>query len=893
MKAPAIPRNDALRLLALENLCLLDTASEERFDRITRVAQAHFKVPIALVSLVDKERQWFKSRQGLDATETPRDISFCGHAILQDDVFVIGNALEDERFADNPLVTGAPKIRFYAGAPLFAPGGERVGTLCIIDVEPRHLSTEQVSTLRDLADGVEAEMERTALLQASDTASELSLIVEYSANSAIVTDAEGRIIRVNRGFEKLTGYSQEEVLGRKPGHLLQGPDSDRDVVARMSKARAEGRGFAEQLINYKKNGEPYWIDIRAKPVRDKAGKVIKFVAIETDLTEQRIASLNFENQISAINKSQLVAEFETDGTIITANSLFCQTVGYDCKELPGQKHAIFMPEQERDTDSYRDFWKMLRQGIHQSGEFRRVAKDGSDVWIQATYSPILNQKGEVTKVVKFATDITEAITNRNLVKDQAARTNAILETVVDAIVTIDRDGTVENFTPAAQKMFGYRESEVVGKNVKMLMPDPYRSGHDQYLRSYLETGQAKVIGIGREVTGLRKDGTTFPMELAVSEMQVGGRRMFTGIARDITDQKHAADELKRLNDDLSQRVMALDAMNEINAHLHQMNAYFQTAESEEELLGALVKFCQRVFDEEVGAYFTIQSNKMVEQILTWGRDFKGETDFKVNDCWALRQGEPKVLSSRDDHLICRHLDRDNLDHSICCPVTTRDGMVGLLSIYGPRSEAEIEAQKIDRLNRNREVLEAVAERLGTAIANLKLRERLHHESVRDPLTRLFNRRFFDETFELEMRRSKRADSPISVLLLDADHFKRFNDDHGHEAGDLVLQAMAEILRDSCRLEDLPCRYGGEEFALVLVGMDKGEALEKAETIRKIVELATIEYKGNPLPKLTVSCGVASIPEDALEQSECLRLADKALYQAKETGRNKVVGAGAA
>ena len=149
MKKPEFPANEVDRVAALCGLSVLDTPAEERFDRITRIAQQHFRVPIALVSLIDSERQWFKSRQGLEAKETPRDISFCGHAILSEDILCIPNALADPRFADNPLVAGGPNIRFYAGAPLHAPGGARVGTLCIIDDQPRSLSADELSVFRD------------------------------------------------------------------------------------------------------------------------------------------------------------------------------------------------------------------------------------------------------------------------------------------------------------------------------------------------------------------------------------------------------------------------------------------------------------------------------------------------------------------------------------------------------------------------------------------------------------------------------------------------------------------------------------------------------------------------------------------------------------------------
>lgn len=158
MKVPAIPINEAERLSALQSLKILDTKPEERFDRLTRIAQQAFQVPIALVSLIDAERQWFKSRQGLCACETSRDISFCGHAILDDAPLVVPNALNDSRFEDNPLVTGEPNIRFYAGMPLKVLSHYRVGTLCLIDQVPRTFSANEKLLIQDLAQLVQQEL---------------------------------------------------------------------------------------------------------------------------------------------------------------------------------------------------------------------------------------------------------------------------------------------------------------------------------------------------------------------------------------------------------------------------------------------------------------------------------------------------------------------------------------------------------------------------------------------------------------------------------------------------------------------------------------------------------------------------------------------------------------
>jgi diguanylate cyclase (GGDEF)-like protein len=163
MKVAPKPENETMRLRVLQTAQVLDTAADERLDSITRLAQKVLDVPIALVSLVDANRQWFKSRQGLDVTETPRDVSFCSHAILSDDLMVIEDSLRDERFFDNPLVLGGPRVRFYAGHPLKSHSGHRLGTLCVIDTEPRDFTDDHRQMLSDLGRLAEQQLRSIAL----------------------------------------------------------------------------------------------------------------------------------------------------------------------------------------------------------------------------------------------------------------------------------------------------------------------------------------------------------------------------------------------------------------------------------------------------------------------------------------------------------------------------------------------------------------------------------------------------------------------------------------------------------------------------------------------------------------------------------------------------------
>lgn len=242
MQIPAKPADEPARLDALRALNILDTSPEERFDRLTRLAKRLFDVPIALVSLVDVDRQWFKSCVGLDASETPRDISFCGHAIVGDEILMIRDTLVDERFHDNPLVTGAPHIRFYAGCPLRVPNGSKIGTLCLIDIEPRTLSDEDRSLLRDLARMAEQELAAVQLA----TMDELTLLSNRRGFEALAQHALNVCARSNKPatllFFDLDDFKQvNDSYGHAEGDsalvgfagLLRSAFRESDVIGRL------------------------------------------------------------------------------------------------------------------------------------------------------------------------------------------------------------------------------------------------------------------------------------------------------------------------------------------------------------------------------------------------------------------------------------------------------------------------------------------------------------------------------------------------------------------------------------------------------------------------------------------------------------------------------------
>ena len=255
MKAD-FPTNEALRLKALHDLAILDSPREQSFDDIAQVAMQLCNVPIAVVSLVDRDRQWFKSCLGLDATETPRDVAFCAHAILApDDVLVVEDATKDNRFFDNGLVTGAPYIRFYAGAPLINSEGMALGTLCVIDYQPRVISAEQISSLKALARQVVQLLRlRSAHDEREITTNKLSQLFEMAPIGILQVNENAELVESNPEFHRLLGYSAEELKGISFLSLTPEMDWEKSRQA-IVELKTNGR-FGPMEKHYRhKNGE--------------------------------------------------------------------------------------------------------------------------------------------------------------------------------------------------------------------------------------------------------------------------------------------------------------------------------------------------------------------------------------------------------------------------------------------------------------------------------------------------------------------------------------------------------------------------------------------------------------------------------------------------------------
>ncbi len=337
--------------------------------------------------------------------------------------------------------------------------------------------------------------------------------------------------------------------------------------------------------------------------------------------------------------------------------------------------------------------------------------------------------------------------------------------------------------------------------------------------------------------------------------------------------QHSNEELRHSIDELERRTLEISSLSEMGDQLHSC----QTVEEAHRLIAQCVP---RILPGVRGALGIISNSRnLIEVAAAWGDPQLGEQVFPPEDCRALRRGRPNIVPGPESALNCRHLGGANVSSYCCLPLMAQGEAIGLLHLQADSLNAPWQSGPGQGL------AGTVADQISLALANLRLREALHQQSVRDPLTGLFNRRYMEESLELELRRAERASRPLGVLMLDLDNFKSFNDAHGHEAGDRILKEFSSVLRAGVRSSDIACRYGGEEFTIILPEASLEVSRQRAEQLRE--DTARLNMQGQGPGLLSVSIGVAAFPDHGTDKDQVLQAADRALYRAKREGRDRV------
>lgn len=356
-------------------------------------------------------------------------------------------------------------------------------------------------------------------------------------------------------------------------------------------------------------------------------------------------------------------------------------------------------------------------------------------------------------------------------------------------------------------------------------------------------------------------------------------------------QQQLKQQNEQLRQEVSERKRAEDALRQQSdqlAMLNQMSDTLQACQTDQQMYNEVMDTCKQLFPSDSGYLCMLnKSNGILEMVASWGNSSPKTLVFSRDDCWALRRGEMYVVERPEPNLVCSHLHSFPANGYLCAPIHPSGEILGMLHLCCDQEKTEDSDDECAyRLESKQMVISKVTKHFALSLLNLRLREALRLEAIHDPLTGLYNRRYMEESLEQEASRAKRRHAPVGIIMLDIDHFKRFNDDHGHEAGDSVLQILGTFLLRHIRHGDIACRYGGEEFLLIMPDSTLEFTQRRAEELCAEVRNLPIPYQGKTM-KITISLGVAALPNYGSRIREAVNSADAAMYQAKSRGRDQV------
>ncbi|BCM24225.1 diguanylate cyclase [Methyloradius palustris] len=753
MKFPDIPSNEVERLAALKRMDILDSASEVGFDLLTEMAAELLQLPIALVTIVDSKRNWFKSRVGIEGSEAPRDVSFCAHAILQTSPMIIEDALLDERFSDNPSVTAAPHVRFYAGFPLASVEGHNVGTFCVVDNHPRTLSASELRQMVRLAQLAQVALQ-TRELASKNLALNTSILETFSlfentfnlaAVGLIHTAPTGQLLRVNPKACEILGYDSDTLTHINFQDITHPDDLDKDLELFERTLNGEIPGYHMEKRYLHAAGHYLWASLSVRLNRDASGEPLYFVASIEDISHVK----------------------RLEARII------------------------------EERDALQDEVKIQIKGLQEAN--RQLVQDA-----------------KLLTAAKELIDLSEQ------------RIKLIIDNVPARIGFWDKKLINQFANKVYEDWFNLPAPDIYGKHLRDFMDEDTYKQRQPYIKAVLK---GKPQHFDDATPG--RDGNLLYSEISyIPALEKGEVTGFFLFGQDVTARKRAE-----------------EAMRQSEQHYRQL---FQN------MLGGYA-YCQMLFEDGKPVDFVyININDKFEP-LTGLKDVVGR---KVSELVpGIRESSPEIFETYGRVIKTKVAER--FDVYI-------DAMDMWFSVSVHSTEGDYFVTVFENIT-ERKILD----------------EKLRHQANVDYLTNIANRRAFIRQGEVEVARALRYGNPLSVAMLDIDYFKKVNDTYGHKTGDLVLQELSRICVETLRETDMVARMGGEEFAILFPETDAQHAFEVAERLRDKIEKNELSLESGMPLTFTISIGVITLTKKNVNIDMLLHLADKALYEAKNTGRNKV------
>jgi diguanylate cyclase (GGDEF)-like protein/PAS domain S-box-containing protein len=497
--------------------------------------------------------------------------------------------------------------------------------------------------------------------------------------------------------------------------------------------------------------------------------------------------------------------------------------------------------------------------------------NGKRILLSINASPLLDEVAELEGVVLTIEDITERVRVENALLHSEAQFRGLFEQAAVGIAIIALSGQFIAVNQRFGDLLGYSKEELLQKTCLEITYPEDREINCDLNRQLLKKGGSFSL----EKRYLRADNSLIWVNLTASAIRnPAGQPMYLiSIIEDISERKQALKALQESIETLEQRNRDMSLLSQMSDFLQACLTLEEAYQVISDRIPALFPHCNG------GLFLRLPDSNLVELAVKWEESVSSQNLFSLEDCWSLRRGQPHHIDSDSSGLFCPHIICESLADSLCIPMTSQGQAIGLLYL-NTASKGYLNESK-------RQFAETVAENLSLCLGNLQLRVSLQEQSIRDSLTNLYNYRYLKESLEREIRLANRKAHPIGIMMIDVDHFRNFNNTFGHDAGNVVLQAVSDFLLSQIRNVDIACRYGGEEFLLILPEMPFDYLRQRAEQIREGVKQLSLTFQQEDLPAITVSIGIASYPEHGNNGEDLIREADLALYQAKNNGRDCV------
>jgi diguanylate cyclase (GGDEF)-like protein/PAS domain S-box-containing protein len=585
------------------------------------------------------------------------------------------------------------------------------------------------------------------------------------------------------------------------------------------------------------------------------------------------------------NVGDVIFQLNPQGAWTILNTAWTQLSGHAIENTLGKGFlAYFHPD---DRNQCLSALSAIASGgmEHYERNVQLVRENGDACWVKVDLRRTRSMSGDEYAISGSIVDISSRIRAEKALRESEQRYALALEAASDGMWFHDLIADQISFSQHWKEMLGYSADEMQN-NVQTVVKLMHPADIGRYkvaLQNHLE----RSLPMALEVRLRPKEGEYRWFNLRGQAVwdEHGVALHMAGAATDATARKEAEAESKWLNEKLNISVNELQQRTNELSKLREMADLVQSCTGLEEAYRIVGDFAQQLFSASSGAVYALNSTRnLVEATTVWGDISAAEEVFDPEDCWALRRTKINLVDTSHSTLKCAHVKGTTQGGYLCLPLSAQGETFGILHLR------DTAAKGVERLSGRANLIELFAEQIALALGNLKLRETLRSQSIRDPLTGLFNRRYLEETLAREERRAIRANMPIGLIMFDVDHFKRLNDTHGHDAGDAVLRTLGSLLQTHVREGDIACRYGGEEFVIALPGASLAITRERANELRKLTEKLTSFIPGRSIDKVTISLGAAAYPNHGATWQEVIQAADKALYKAKQGGRNRVEAA---